>query len=111
MENYQDAIGAIVLMSGLVVVAYIIARYTYLVKKAMIENGLTSPTKSKKLMLIDFGCILGGLGLGLIVSSIYSAMKLDENTTDLLVWGTILIFGAMGMVLAHFLRSKFGDQE
>ncbi|WP_424989177.1 hypothetical protein [Flagellimonas sp.] len=111
MEDFQDAIGAVVLMSGLVVVTYIIARYTYLVKKAMIENGLASPTKSKQIMFIDFGCILGGIGLGLMVSSVFSAMDLDENTTDLLVWGTILIFGAVGMILAHFLRNKFGDQR
>lgn len=110
MEDFQDAIGALVLMSGLVTVAYIIARYTYLVKKAMIENGLASPTKSKRIMFIDFGCILGGIGLGLMVSSIFSAMDLDENTTDLLAWGTILIFGAAGMILAHFLRNKFDDQ-
>lgn len=45
-----------------------------------------------------------------MVSSVFSAMDLDENTTDLLVWGTILIFGAVGMILAHFLRNKFGDQ-
>ncbi|MBO0355239.1 hypothetical protein J0656_14540 [Muricauda ruestringensis] len=110
MENVQDAIGALVLMSGLVVIVYIIARYTYLVKKAMIENGLAIPAKSKRLMFIDIGCIMGGIGLGLLVSSMFSAMDLDENTTDLLVWGTILIFGAIGMVLAHFLRNKFGDQ-
>ncbi|UBZ15167.1 hypothetical protein LDL77_05480 [Flagellimonas marinaquae] len=110
MENVQDALGALVLMSGLVVIVYIIARYTYLVKKAMIENGLAIPTKSKRLMFIDMGCILGGIGLGLLVSSMFSVMDLDENTTDLLVWGTILIFGAVGMVLAQFLRNKFGDQ-
>jgi len=110
MENVQDALGALVLMSGLVVIVYIIARYTYLVKKAMIENGLEIPTKSKRLMFIDMGCILGGIGLGLLVSSMFSVMDLDENTTDLLVWGTILIFGAVGMVLAQFLRNKFGDQ-
>ena len=110
MEDFQDAIGAVALMSGLVVVVYIIARYTYLVKKAMIEKGLASPTKSTRIMFIDFGCILGGIGLGLIVSSIFSVMDLVENTTDLLVWGTILIFGAVGMVLAHFLRNKFGGQ-
>ncbi len=55
MENVQDAIGALVLMSGLVVIVYIIARYTYLVKKAMIENGLAIPAKSKRLMFIDIG--------------------------------------------------------
>ncbi len=109
MEDFQDAIGAIVLMAGLVVVIYIIARYTYLVKKAMIESGHVPSHQTKKMVYIDLGCIVGGLGFGLLFSSIFSAMGLDENTTDLLVWGTILIFGALGMVLAHILRRKFGD--
>lgn len=109
MENYLDVIGAVVLMSGVVVIIFIIARYTYLVKKSMIENGVPSSNKAKKTRLLDFGCISGGLGFGLMVSSIFSAIDLDENTTDLLVWGTILIFGAMGLILAYFLRSKLGD--
>lgn len=109
MENFQDAIGAILLMSGLVVVIYIIARYTYLVKKAMIESGHVPSRQTKGISYIDLGCIVGGVGCGLLFSSIFSVMNLDENTTDLLVWGTILIFGALGMILAYILRRKFGD--
>lgn len=110
MQNYQDAMGAVALMTGLVIIIYIIARYTYLIRKAMIDNGLATPTKTKRLLYIDLGSIVGGIGVGLMVSSIFSVLDLEENTTDLLVWGTILIFGAIGLILAHFLRSKFGDQ-
>lgn len=109
MENYQDALGAIVLMAGVVVVVFIIAKYTYLIKKAMIEKGLVSPTNSRKMQYIDLGCIIGGLGIGLMVSTIYTSMELSEDTTDLFVWGTILLFGAIGLLAAHFLRRKFGS--
>jgi len=110
MENYQEALGALFLMSGIVVIVFIIAKYTYLIKKAMIEKGLATPTNSKKAQYIDIGCIVGGLGFGLMVSTIFTSMELSEDTTDLLVWGTILICGAIGLVIAHFLRNKFGNK-
>ncbi len=110
MENYQDALAAMVLMAGIVVVVFIIAKYTYLVKKAMIEKGLASQANSRKLQYIDLGCIIGSVGVGLVVSTVFTTMELSENTTDLFVWGTILICGAMGLLVAHFLRRKFGDK-
>jgi hypothetical protein len=109
MENYQDALGAIVLMAGVVVVVFIIAKYTYLIKKAMIEKGLVAQPNSRKMQYIDLGCIIGGLGIGLMVSTIYTSMELSEDTTDLFVWGTILLCGAIGLLAAHFLRRKFGS--
>ena len=109
MENYQEAIGAFILMGGIVTVIFIIARYTYLIKKSMIEKGFTSPSSSSKAKYLDIGCIVGGLGLGLIISTTYTTMELSEDSTDLLVWGTILICGALGLIAAHFLRRKFGS--
>lgn len=110
MENYQDALGAIALMTGVVVVVFIIAKYTYMVKKAMIEKGLVSQANSSKTHYLDAGCIIGSLGLGLLVSTLFTTMELSEDTADLLIWGTILIFGALGLLMAHFLRRKFGGQ-
>jgi NAD/NADP transhydrogenase beta subunit len=109
MENYQEALGAIVLMAGVVAVVFIIAKYTYLIKKAMIEKGLVAQTPSKKLQYIDIGCILGALGFGLIIATTFTSLNLTEDTTDLLVWGTVLICGALGLFLAHYLRRKSGD--
>jgi hypothetical protein len=107
MEDYQEALGALILITGFVVVVFIIAKYTYLTKKAMIEKGFASPSNSKKAQYIDIGCIVGGLGVGLMVSTIFTTMELSEDSTDLWVWGTILICGAIGLVAAHFLRRKF----
>lgn len=110
MENYQEALGALVLMAGVVVVVFIIAKYTYLIKKAMIEKGLVSQANPRKMQYIDMGCIIGGLGIGLLVSTVYTMMELSEESIDLLVWGTILICGAIGLLAAHFLRRKFGSE-
>ena len=58
MEDIQQALGALFLMAGVVTIVYIIARYSYLIKKAMIEKGLTSPETSKKMQYLDIGCII-----------------------------------------------------
>lgn len=109
MENYQDALGAIVLMTGVVVVVFIITKYTYLVKKAMIEKGLVSQANSTNIRYLDVGCIVGGLGIGLMISTFYITLNLSEDATDLLVWGTILICGSIGLIAAHLLRRKIGE--
>ena len=75
-------------------------------KKAMIEKGLIIPENSKKMLYQDIGCIVLSLGIGLIVSTFFTTMDLSEDTTDLLVWGTILIFGSIGLLVAHWLRIR-----
>ena len=94
---------------GLVTITFIIAKYTYQVKKAMIDRGLTSESYNGKLRYLDIGSIVLSLGIGLIVSSIFTTMDLSEDTMDMLVWGTILIFGAIGLLIAHFIRRKLGS--
>lgn len=110
MENIQDALGAFFLMTGIVLIVFIIVRYTYLLKKAMIEKGLQPFQSSGRIQYSDIGCILTGLGTGLIVSTIFTGMDLSEDTTDLFIWGTILIFGALGLLAAHWLRKKEGER-
>jgi hypothetical protein len=51
MENYQDALGAFVFVAGFVIVVFIIAKYTYLIKKSMIEKGIVSSKTRNKLLL------------------------------------------------------------
>lgn len=110
MENVQEALGALFLVLGLVAVIFIIARYTYLLKKAMIEKGLQPSPSNKRMQYVDIGCIVLGLGMGLMVSSVFTTMDLAEDTADLIVWGTILIFGALGLLTAHWLRKKEGGR-
>ena len=106
MEDIQEALGALFLMAGVVTIVYIIARYSYLIKKAMIEKGLANPQSTQKMHYLDMGCIVLSLGLGLMVSTLFTTMDLTEDTADLLIWGTILVFGAMGLLVAHWLRKR-----
>ena len=72
----------------------------------MIEEGIYIENKTSKFKYLDIGCIVFGLGIGLLVSSVFTTMDLLEDTMDLLVWGTILIFGAAGLIVAHFIRKR-----
>ena len=104
----QEVILGIAFFTLIISVIFIIARYTYLIRKAMAENGLKAPKTFSKTRLMHIGGILIGLGLGLMVSSIFTLMELSENTADLLIWGTIVLFGGFGLIVAHLLEEKFG---
>ncbi|WP_235298179.1 hypothetical protein [Portibacter marinus] len=106
MKDMQEALGALFLMAGVVTIIYIIARYSYLIKKELIKKGLANPESSVKMLYQDFGCILLSLGIGLMVSTIFTTMDLTEDTADLLIWGTILVFGAFGLLAADRLRKR-----
>ncbi len=106
MENLDETLSGIVIVAGFVLIVFIIAKYTYLIKKAMIEKGVTTIQSGQKFRYLDIGCIVMGLGFGLLFSSIYTNMNITEDTMDLLVWGTISVFGGMGLIAAHFVRNK-----
>ncbi|WP_109301061.1 hypothetical protein [Aquimarina sp. AU474] len=106
MKELNEILAVGIMGLAIILVVLIIARYTYLTKKAMIEKGLYLEQGLNKFKYLDIGCIVFGLGIGLLVSSIFTTMQLTEDTMDLLVWGTILIFGAAGLVVAHFIRKK-----
>ncbi len=104
----QEVIFGIAFFAFITTVIFIIARYTYLIRRTMAENGL-KPTKAlRKARPFHIGGILIGLGLGLIASSVFTLMELSENTADLLIWGTIVLFGGFGLIVAHLLEEKFG---
>lgn len=106
MENLAEGLAIVSILCGTVLIVFIVARYTYLVKKTMIEKGLTTLQPNLKLKYLDIGCIVIGLGVGIMISSIFTTMEISEDTMDLLVWGTILIFGGFSLIIAHFIRKK-----
>lgn len=106
MENLNEIMGGLVITTGFVLIVFIIARYSYFVRKLMIEKGMSSPSGSGKLRLIDAGCIVLGLGVGILISAFFTTLDISEDTMDLLIWGTILIFGALGLLVAHHLRKR-----
>ncbi|TYP74405.1 DUF6249 domain-containing protein [Aquimarina intermedia] len=104
----QEVIFGIAFFALITTVIFIIARYTYLIRKAMAESGLQAPKTLTKSRLMHIGGILIGLGLGLMVSSVFTLWELNEDTADLLIWGTIVLFGGFGLIGAHLLDEKFG---
>ena len=109
MEHLDETLGGLIIVTGAVLIVFIIARYTYLVKRAMIEKGLPVERTDHKLKYLDLGCMVLGLGLGLLASSALIYMDLKEDAMDLLIWGTILVFGAIGLITAHFIRNRLGQ--
>ncbi|MEM6719749.1 MAG: DUF6249 domain-containing protein [Bacteroidota bacterium] len=106
METTGDIIVMTSFAIGIVGIIFILARYNYLIKKAMIERGLTESLEQTKTRYIDLGCLVLGLGIGMLISSFFTQLDLEEGTMELIVWGIILIFGGLGVIAAHFLRKR-----
>ncbi|MFA0964840.1 DUF6249 domain-containing protein [Roseivirga sp. BDSF3-8] len=104
-ETHAIVLGASLSLS-IVLVVYIVSKYNYLIQKARIEQGEESQRPGNQYKYLEYGCVLLGLGTGLGVSSIFTLMPLSEDAMDLLVWATILIFGGLGLILAHSVRRK-----
>lgn len=107
MEKLNETLGGLIIVAGAIAIVYIVARYNYLIKKAAYEKGIELPAGNNKLRYLDLGCILLGVGVGLGVSSVFTFFDLQEDTLDLLVWATIIIFGAIGLLATHFIRKRF----
>lgn len=104
MESFENIVLSITVFGSGVLVIFIIAKYNYLLKRALAEKGMT-PT-SLKINYSEMACIVMGIGLGLGVSSLVTVTDLSEDTMDLLVWAIILMGGGLGLFAAHFIRQK-----
>lgn len=106
----MNTIHALVLGTSLTlcitIVVFILSKYNYLIKKARIESGMAGPEPVNRYRYLEYGCVLVGLGAGLGFSSVFTIMPLSEDAMDLLVWATILVFGGLGLLLAHYIRRK-----
>ena len=109
MEALNETLGGLIIMSGLIAIVYILAKFNYLIRKMMIEKGMEAPRVFTKSRLIDFACILLFIGMGVLVSAFYTTLQLEEDTLDLLICGSILIIGSLGPALAYAIRRKSGE--
>ncbi|MEM6806868.1 MAG: hypothetical protein AAF696_36040 [Bacteroidota bacterium] len=109
MEKLNETLGGLIIIIGMILIVYIIAKYNYLIRKMMIEKGMNPKPLINKSRLIDWFCLLFFVGIGVMISSFFTSLNLKEDTTDLLIWGNIFLFGSFGPLSAHFLRKKMED--
>ncbi len=107
MDTLENLIMAVSVFGSAVLVIFILARYNYLIKKVIAENGGTPATAKSRYTYMDLGFIVLSLGVGLGISSIFTTLNLSEDTMDLLIYATILICGGIGLMLAHYFRKRF----
>ena len=95
-----ELLGGLVLIGGAVLIVYFIARYSFLTKKMLAEKGLLDQRSPTRFTKQDMAYITVGLGIGLFISAGLSQMDIRQDTFDLLSWGIILLFGALGQIIA-----------
>ena len=104
MEFIEETLGGLIIIAGAVLIVYFIARYTYLIKKMLAEKGMLQPKSENSISKFDVAYTIVGVGVGLLISAALSTLSLSENTMDLLGWGVVLIFGAIGLIVAQKQR-------
>lgn len=100
-QQLIETLGGLIIISGLVTIVYFISRYTYLIKKMLAEKGILQPGAESKITKLDIAYVIIGIGVGLLISAGLSELDLYESTFDLLMWGIILISGAVGLLIAN----------
>ena len=110
MNNIENIVMAIAVFGSAVLVVFILARYHYLIKKAIAENGGMAAGPASRISYLELGCVVLSLGVGLAVSSLFTEMQLSEDTMDLLVWGTIVGFTGGGLMLAQLVRNRANEK-
>ena len=99
-QHINELAGGLIIVSGFVAIAYFIAKYTFLIKKMLIEKGIAKEPTGQGISKKDVAYIIVGIGVGLLITGGLSLFDFSENTLDLLGWGTILISGAVGLIIA-----------
>ncbi|WP_462248408.1 hypothetical protein [Ekhidna sp.] len=99
-QTINELVGGLILVSGLVAIAYFIARYTFLIKKMLIEKGIKKEQSGQGITKRDVAYVVVGLGVGLLITGGLSLLNLSEDTLDLVGWGVVLISGATGLLIA-----------
>ena len=100
MEQINEIVGGLIIVSGFVAITYFVARYTFLIKKMLIEKGITKENSGQGITKQDVAYVVIGLGIGLLITSGLSLLELTEDTMDLLGWGVVLVFGAAGLLVS-----------
>ena len=104
----QEVLFALMFFTFLTTVGLTVARYVYLIRKAMIEYGIEEGSTGKKRKRLQVVGILLGLGTGLFLSAVISLLDLTEDTTDLLAWGSIIWCTGLGLLATTLITERRG---
>ncbi len=99
-QSINEILGGLIIVTGFVVITYFIARYTYLIRKMLVEKGISREKSGQGITKKDVAYVVVGLGVGLLITGGLSLLDFEENTLDLLGWGVVLISGAVGLMIA-----------
>ena len=109
MNNAYEILVMLGMFAATAVIIYILARYIYLTKKAILENGGVMTGSQNRSRYAEWGSIVLAIGLGLMASSVFPMMNMPEDTMDLLVFGTVMLFGGIGLIIAQYIRKRFDN--
>ena len=89
-------------------------------KMAMIERGIDprisqpQPVRSapKPFLSLKFGLLMVGLGIGL-VAALLTVLNfgMEDKSAVALYFGSILIFGGIGLIISYVIEKKWLDQN
>lgn len=87
-------------------------------KMAMIERGIDPGTKRPgqsaptPFLSLKFGLLMVGLGLGIIAAFLaVTNNRLDDEDAVALYFGSIFVFGGIGLIVSYVIERKWLDQQ
>ena len=101
----------IAFIAMVVLVVYFSAKFQYQTKKAIIEKGGNIEFPKKKFPILEIGCTILGVGLGLGVAALFQLTNFPGDSKDLLTGSFILLFGGAGLVSGYFIRRKLEKEN
>lgn len=112
---------AIVMFIGLFALIFGIRYLSNKEKMAMIERGIdpgTQKSTPKPFLSLKFGLLFLGVGLGLLVALFTVRGVFGANMTDAeegqavaVYFGSIFIFGGLGLVVSYIIEKKWFDKQ
>jgi hypothetical protein len=110
MKSLAEIFVPITFFALVFLIVYFTSKFNYEIKKTILEKGGNIEITKKKFPFLEIGLTVLGVGIGLAVSVIPQSSNLPEDSKNLLVGASILIFGGLGLVSAFYIRKRIEKQ-
>lgn len=77
--------------------------------QSLLNSDADTDFGSSKFVTLRWGCLICGIGLGMLIGGIYMACNPDIaswRTRDMIVGGSILLSGAVGLIVAFVVEYR-----